>query len=76
MHLPTPRSGLWRAFTTALAFATVLTPTLQASPAMEKLFYILKQKGSITADEYDLLIALLGLGLGCDPWELLFNSKL
>jgi hypothetical protein len=24
---------------------------------MEKLFYILKQKGSITADEYDLLVA-------------------
>jgi hypothetical protein len=26
---------------------------------MEKLFYILKQKGSITADEYDLLIATM-----------------
>jgi len=59
MHPLTPRSGLWRAFTSALAFATVLTPALQASPAMEKLFYILKQKGSITADEYDLLIATM-----------------
>lgn len=56
MHFINPRRGFWRVFTSALAFATVLTPTLQASPAMEKLFYILKQKGSITADEYDLLI--------------------
>jgi hypothetical protein len=34
-------------------------PPCTASPAMEKLFYILKQKGSITADEYDLLIATM-----------------
>lgn len=59
MKLIDPRRGLWRAFTWTLAFTTVLTPTLQASPAMEKLFYILKQKGSITADEYDLLIATM-----------------
>jgi hypothetical protein len=52
----TPSHGLWRAFATFLAFATLLPPTLTASPAMEKLFYILKQKGSITADEYDLLM--------------------
>lgn len=58
MKLIHPHSGFWRALTTILAFATVLPPTLPlaASPAMEKLFYILKQKGSITADEYDLLI--------------------
>jgi hypothetical protein len=55
----TPTHGLWRAFATFLAFATLLPPTLTASPAMEKLFYILKQKGSITADEYDLLIATM-----------------
>lgn len=59
MHFINPRRGFWRVFTSVLAFATVLTPTLQASPAMEKLFYILKQKGSITADEYDLLIATM-----------------
>ena len=52
----TPSHGLWRAFATFLAFATLLPSTLTASPAMEKLFYILKQKGSITADEYDLLV--------------------
>ncbi|MDP1590975.1 MAG: porin [Prosthecobacter sp.] len=55
----TPSHGLWRAFATFLAFATLLPSTLTASPAMEKLFYILKQKGSITADEYDLLIATM-----------------
>lgn len=54
-----PKRGFWRAFTSALAIITVFTPSLQASPAMEKLFYILKQKGSITADEYDLLIATM-----------------
>ena len=51
-----------RAFARLLACITAATvalpPTLPlaASPAMEKLFYILKQKGSITADEYDLLV--------------------
>lgn len=51
-----------RAFARLMACITAVTvalpPTLPlaASPAMEKLFYILKQKGSITADEYDLLV--------------------
>lgn len=41
-----------------LTMALIVFPALRASatPAMEKLFYILKQKGSITADEYDLLM--------------------
>jgi hypothetical protein len=59
MKFINPKRGFWRAFTSALAITTVFTPSLQASPAMEKLFYILKQKGSITADEYDLLIATM-----------------
>ena len=53
----TPHRGFWRIFATFLAVSTALP--LQASPAMEKLFYILKQKGSITADEYELLIATM-----------------
>lgn len=41
-----------------LAFTLLWIPAIsvEASPAMEKLFYILKQKGSLTVDEYDLLM--------------------
>lgn len=49
-----PTRGLWRIVATFLAVSTALP--LHASPAMEKLFYILKQKGSLTQDEYDLLV--------------------
>lgn len=40
----------------AVTAALMLCHDVEASPAMEKLFFILKQKGSITADEYDLLM--------------------
>ena len=50
----TPQRGLWRILATFLAISTAVP--VKATPAMEKLFYILKQKGSITADEYELLI--------------------
>lgn len=49
----------------ALAFLAAITvalpPTLPvaASPAMEKLFFILKSKGSLTQDEYDMLVAAM-----------------
>ena len=36
----------------AVMAALMLCHDVEASPAMEKLFFILKQKGSITADEY------------------------
>ncbi|MBK8094353.1 MAG: porin [Verrucomicrobiaceae bacterium] len=54
----TPRRGPARLLATTLALLAALPPALPlaASPAMEKLFYIMKQKGSITADEYDLLM--------------------
>jgi hypothetical protein len=54
----TPQRALTRVLALITAVTVALPPTLPlaASPAMEKLFYILKQKGSITADEYDLLI--------------------
>lgn len=55
----TPHRGLGRLLALTLAALVALPPSLPASPAMEKLFYILKQKGSITADEYDLLIATM-----------------
>lgn len=45
---------------TALAAVTIALPPslpLAASPAMEKLFFILKSKGSLTQDEYDMLVA-------------------
>jgi len=58
MKLIEPRRQ-WRILTSAIASAMVLTSVLPASPAMEKLFYILREKGSITADEYDLLIATM-----------------
>lgn len=51
--------GRLLAFLTAVAVALPPSMPLAASPAMEKLFYILKQKGSITADEYDLLVATM-----------------
>lgn len=54
----TPHSRLARVLALLTAITVALPPSLPlaASPAMEKLFYILKQKGSITADEYDLLV--------------------
>jgi hypothetical protein len=54
----TSQSALARMLALITAVGVALPPSLPlaASPAMEKLFYILKQKGSITADEYDLLI--------------------
>ncbi|WP_395717268.1 porin [Prosthecobacter sp.] len=53
-----PHSALARVLALLTAVTVALPPTLPltASPAMEKLFYILKQKGSITADEYELLV--------------------
>ena len=45
---------------TALAAVTIALPPslpLTASPAMEKLFFILKSKGSLTQDEYEMLVA-------------------
>lgn len=59
MKLIHPTRGLWRAFTTFLAFATLLPSTLTASPAMEKLLFVLKTKGSLTQDEYDMLVAAM-----------------
>ncbi|MBE2284282.1 MAG: porin [Prosthecobacter sp.] len=54
----TSQRALARMLALIAAIGVALPPSLPltASPAMEKLFYILKQKGSITADEYDLLI--------------------
>ena len=54
----TPHSRLARVLALLTAITVALPPSLPvaATPAMEKLFYILKQKGSITADEYDLLV--------------------
>ncbi len=54
-----------RAFARVLALITAVTVALPpslpivASPAMEKLFFILKSKGSLTQDEYDLLVAAM-----------------
>ncbi len=59
MKLIHPTSKVWRAFTTFLAFATLLPSTLSASPAMEKLLFVLKTKGSLTQDEYDMLVAAM-----------------
>ena len=57
----TPHSRLGRLLALITAATVALPPAmpLAASPAMEKLFYILKQKGSITSDEYDLLVATM-----------------
>ncbi len=57
----TPHSlpGRFLALLTAITVALPPSMPVSASPAMEKLFYILKQKGSITSDEYDLLIATM-----------------
>lgn len=57
----TPHSlpGRFLALLTAVTVALPPSMPVSASPAMEKLFYILKQKGSITSDEYDLLIATM-----------------
>ena len=46
----------------ALAAVIIALPPslpLAASPAMEKLFFILKSKGSLTQDEYDMLVAAM-----------------
>ncbi len=59
MKLIHPTRGLWRAFTTFLAFATLVPSTVTASPAMEKLLFVLKTKGSLTQDEYDMLVAAM-----------------
>lgn len=60
MKLIQPTRGRpWRVFTTLLAFATLLPSTLPASPAMEKLLFVLKTKGSLTQDEYDMLVAAM-----------------
>ncbi len=53
----TPQRGLWRILATFLAISVTLP--VQATPAMEKLFYVLKSKGSLTQDEYDMLIAAM-----------------
>lgn len=42
-----------------MAFATVLPSTIQASPAMEKLLFVLKTKGSLNQEEYDMLVAAM-----------------
>lgn len=52
-------SRLWRSFTTLLALAVLAPGTVPASPAMEKLLFVLKTKGSLTADEYDMLVAAM-----------------
>ncbi|MBL9132752.1 MAG: hypothetical protein JNG86_16210 [Verrucomicrobiaceae bacterium] len=61
MFLTHPQRRLGRLLTILVACGIPFVPVcpLSASPAMEKLFYILKQKGSITADEYDLLVATM-----------------
>lgn len=58
MLTSTPLRGTSRLLALLMACSIALPPSLpvSASPAMEKLFFILKQKGSITADEYDLLM--------------------
>ncbi len=46
----------------ALAAVIIALPPslpIAASPAMEKLFFILKSKGSLTQDEYDMLVAAM-----------------
>lgn len=59
MKLIKPTRPLWRAFTTFLAFAVVMPTLAPASPAMEKLLFVLKTKGSLTQDEYDMLVAAM-----------------
>lgn len=57
----TPQRALARMLAVITAVGVALPPTLPltASPAMEKLFYILKSKGSLTQDEYDMLVAAM-----------------
>lgn len=56
-----PHSALARVLALLTAVTVALPPTLPltASPAMEKLFFILKSKGSLTQDEYDMLVAAM-----------------
>lgn len=57
MYLSTLLRHLMRVSAASFAIVSLLIPCqVEASPAMEKLFFILRQKGSITADEYDLLM--------------------
>lgn len=52
-------SRIARALTAFAAFAIALPPSLPvaAGPAMEKLFMIMKAKGTISQEEYDMLVA-------------------
>ncbi|OYW76985.1 MAG: hypothetical protein B7Z37_06295 [Verrucomicrobia bacterium 12-59-8] len=50
-------SRISRVLAALAAIAMPLSLPVAASPAMEKLFFILKAKGSLTQDEYDMLIA-------------------
>ncbi|MFN0075436.1 MAG: porin [Prosthecobacter sp.] len=54
-------SRISRVLAALAAVIIALPPSLPivASPAMEKLFYILKSKGSLTQDEYDMLVAAM-----------------
>lgn len=54
-------SRISRVLAALAAGIIALPPSLPivASPAMEKLFYILKSKGSLTQDEYDMLVAAM-----------------
>jgi len=47
------------AMLTAVTIALPPPLPLAASPAMEKLLYVLKTKGSLTQDEYDMLVAAM-----------------
>ncbi len=56
-----PTRTPWRLLCALTAGTLTLPPTLslQASPAMEQLFGILKAKGSLTQEEHDLLVSAM-----------------
>ncbi len=56
-----PTRTPWRLLSLFTAFTVALSPSmpLLASPAMEQLFGILKAKGSLSAEEHDLLISAM-----------------
>ena len=56
-----PKRTPWRLLGLFTAFTVAISPSmpLLASPAMEQLFGILKAKGSLTAEEHDLLISAM-----------------
>jgi Phosphate-selective porin O and P len=56
-----PKRTPWRLLSLFTAFTVAISPSmpLLASPAMEQLFGILKAKGSLTAEEHDLLISAM-----------------